>query len=147
VQQKQATEQLRSALHQLSGKMEEAKRKKDLLIARAKRAEAQKAIQATMGGMNDNGAFDAFERMAGKVEQLEAEAEANADLAGELAGQDIDARLKALEHQSGTDDALAALKAKMGLAPPVVKAPAALPLEEEFPMPDIGVVSEKKVNA
>ena len=39
-QQKQASEQLRSSLLQLNQKVEEAKRKKDLMIARAKRAEA-----------------------------------------------------------------------------------------------------------
>ncbi|MCB9739940.1 MAG: PspA/IM30 family protein [Deltaproteobacteria bacterium] len=149
VAQKQATEQLRQALNQLNQKIGEAKRKKDLLIARAKRAEAQKTIQSTMGGLNDNSAFDAFERMTEKVEQTEAEAEAAGDLAAELSGQNLEDKFKALEHDSGTDDALAALKAKMGLAPAAasVNAPAALDYEDEFPVPDIGVTEGEKTSA
>ncbi len=145
-QQKTATEQLRASLHQLNNKIGEAKRKKDLLIARAKRAEAQKTIQSTMGGMNDNSAFDAFSRMTEKVEQTEAEAEASADLAGELAGDDLEAKFAALEVETGTDDALSALKAKMGMLPQV-KEPAALGVEDAFPVPDIGVSEDDKVGA
>lgn len=145
-QQKAATEQLRSSLQQLNNKIGEAKRKKDLLIARAKRAEAQKTIQSTMGGMNDNSAFDAFSRMTEKVEQSEAEAEASADLAGELAGDDLESRFAALEVDSGADDALAALKAKMGMLPQVQQ-PAALGLDDSFPVPDIGVADDDKVGA
>ena len=47
-----AVEQLKDALRQLSGKIDEASRKKNLLIARAKRAEAQKQIQQTMGSLS-----------------------------------------------------------------------------------------------
>ena len=70
-----AVEQLKDALRQLSGKIDEASRKKNLLIARAKRAEAQKQIQATMGSLSNTSSFDTFERMAEKVDQIEAEAE------------------------------------------------------------------------
>jgi phage shock protein A len=147
VAQKQATEQLRQALNQLNLKIGEAKRKKDLLIARAKRAEAQKTIQSTMGGLNDNSAFDAFERMTEKVAQTEAEAEAAGDLAAELSGQNLEDKFKALEADTGTEDALAALKAKMGLAPKV-QAPAALGHDaDDFPVPDIGVELDAKVKA
>lgn len=151
VAQKQATEQLREALNQLNLKIGEAKRKKDLLIARSKRAEAQKTIQSTMGGLNDNSAFDAFERMTEKVEQTEAEAEAAVDIGRQLSGADLEDKFKALESNSGVDDAMAALKAKMGLAPaPSIKAPAALGHDEDdFPIPDIGidVEAESKVRS
>ncbi len=140
--QKAATEKLRASLHQLNAKIGEAKRKKDLLIARAKRAEAQKTIQQTMGGLNDSSAFDAFARMTEKVEQSEAEAEASEDLASELAGNDLEAQFEALEDNSGTDDALAALRAKMGLSPQL-EAPPALGIEESFPVPDIGAPGEE----
>lgn len=149
VAQKQATEQLREALNQLNLKIGEAKRKKDLLIARAKRAEAQKTIQSTMGGLNDNSAFDAFERMTEKVEQTEAEAEASVDMARQLSGADLDDKFKALEADTGVDDALAQLKAKMGMAPaPSVRAPAALAHDEDdFPVPDIGIDVDTKTRA
>ena len=49
--QKNAVDQLKKALRMLNDKIEEAKRKKNVLIARKKRAEAQKAIQETMHGL------------------------------------------------------------------------------------------------
>ena len=55
-------------------------------IARKKRAEAQKQIQATMQGLNDVSAFDTFDRMAEKVDQIEAEGEAQAELGYEMSG-------------------------------------------------------------
>jgi phage shock protein A len=111
------TEKLRAQLRDLNDKIEEAKRKKNILIARQKRAEAQKAIQDTMRGLSDNSAFDTFERMHQKVEQIEAESEASTELGGELTGDTLQAKFKKLEGSSGSDLALAELKAKMGLGP------------------------------
>ncbi len=147
-QQKAATEQLRSALVQLNEKIEEAKRKKDLLIARAKRAEAQKTIQNTMSGLSDNSAFDAFGRMSDRVEQMEAEASASADLGAEVSGQNLEDKFKKLEVQQGSSDALLALKAKMGLVPAqaTVHAQPALSsqsIDDEFKVPDIGIDVQK----
>lgn len=121
--QKKATDQLRAALRMLSNKIEEAGRKKNLLIARKKRAEAQKTISNTLSGLNESSAFDAFDRMTEKIEKQEAEAEASAELANELSGNLSD-KFSDLEAEHGTDDSLAALKAKMGLARPA-PAPAA----------------------
>jgi len=127
--QKDAVEKLKDQLRTLNDKIEEAKRKKNILIARQKRAEAQKAIQDTMQGLSDTSAFDTFERMAQKVDQIEAESEASAELGSELAGDTLQQKFKALETGSvGTDTALAELKAKMGLAP-LPEAKAALPAQ------------------
>ncbi len=125
--QKEAVDKLKDQLRALNDKIEEAKRKKNLLIARQKRAEAQKTIQNTMSGLSDTGAFDTFERMSQKVDQIEAEAEAHTEMGQELTGDTLQQKFKALESSSAsTDDALAELKAKMGLAPPP-PAQAALP--------------------
>jgi phage shock protein A len=124
--QKDAVEKLKSQLRSLNDKIEEAKRKKDLLIARQKRAEAQKAIQDTMRGLSDTSAFDSFERMSNKVDQIEAEADASTELGGELAGDTLQQKFKALDAGVGSDNALAELKAKMGLGP-MPAARAALP--------------------
>jgi phage shock protein A len=116
--QKQAVDKLKDQLRTLNDKIEEAKRKKNILIARQKRAEAQRAIQDTMRGLSDTSAFDTFERMAQRVDQLEAEAEASTELGGELTGDTLQQKFKALEGSgAGTDHALAELKAKMGLGP------------------------------
>ncbi len=113
--QKGAADKLRSSLRQLNKKIEEATRKKNLLIARKKRAEAQKTIQNTMSGMSDTSAFDAFDRMEGKIDQMEAEAEASAELASSMAGDDLSSQFDELEADHGSDESLAALKAKMGM--------------------------------
>ena len=130
VLQKQAADQLREALTRLNAKIQEASRKKNLLIARQKRAEAQQKIQETMSNLNDTGAFDTFSRMEEKVDRMEAEAQASLELSGSM-GDDLDAEFRALESSSvAQDDALASLKAKMGVAPPAAAAlPRAKPAE------------------
>ncbi|HKO47443.1 MAG TPA: PspA/IM30 family protein [Polyangiaceae bacterium] len=115
--QKQAVDQLKLALRALNNKIEEAKRKKNLLIARKKRAEAQKAIQETMTGLKNASAFETFDRMAGRIEQMEAEAEAHAELNEEASGDTLAHKFRELEVTKGADEDLTALKRKMGLLP------------------------------
>ena len=110
-----SVEQLKDALRQLQSKIEEASRKKNLLIARAKRAEAQKQIQQTMGSLSANSSFDTFDRMAQKVDQVEAEAEAMKELGEVTADQKLEDKFKELESSDSTSDKLLEdLKAKMG---------------------------------
>ncbi len=117
IQQKQAVEKLKDALRLLNNKIEEAKRKKNILIARKKRAEAQQQIANTMQGLGDTSAFDTFDRMAERIQLMEAEAEAGAELAGELSGDTLESKFLQLEQGPGgsDDDALSELKAKMGM--------------------------------
>ena len=112
-----AVDKLKDALRLLNNKIEEAKRKKNILIARKKRAEAQQQIANTMQGLGDTSAFDTFDRMADQINLLEAEAEAGAELAGELSGDSLESKFLALESGGvgSEDDALSELKAKMGL--------------------------------
>jgi phage shock protein A len=110
-----SVEQLKDALRQLQTKIEEAGRKKNLLIARAKRAEAQKQIQQTMGSLSANSSFDTFDRMAQKVDQVEAEAEAMKELGEVTADQKLEDKFKELESSDQSSDKLLEdLKAKMG---------------------------------
>ena len=121
--QKNAVEQLKSALRMLSNKIEEAKRKKNVLIARKKRAEAQRAIQETMSGMNNVSAFETFDRMSQKIDQIEAEAEASSEIAESYTGDSLAEKFGKLEQTAGADDDLAALKRKMGVLPPEAPKP------------------------
>jgi phage shock protein A len=114
--QKAAVDQLKTALQGLNGKIEEAKRKKNLLVARAKRAEAQRTIAETLDGISQTSAFDTMGRMEDKINKIEAEAQATYELAQTASGDELKAKFDALEKVE-TDDALAALKAKMGIAP------------------------------
>ena len=128
---KDVVDKLKDQLRLLNSRIEEAKRKRNLLVARAKRAEAQKTIQATMSGLSDTSAFDTFDRMADKVEKLEAEAEATSDVANDLTGDTLELKFKRLESKaSSSDTALAALKARMGLAAPA-QTQKALPAQSE----------------
>jgi phage shock protein A len=113
--QKNATDQLKLALRALNNKIEEAKRKKNVLIAQKRRAEAMKSIQDTMSGLSQTSAFDTFDRMAEKINQMEAEAEAGAELSEEYSGDVLKHKFSKLEATSGADGDLEALKRQMGL--------------------------------
>ncbi len=126
-----AVEQLKTALSSLNDKIEETKRKKNLLIARKTRAAAQQSIQETMSGLRDQGAFSTFERMAAKVDQIEAEAEAHAELAEQNTGDALASRFSKLERDAGADDELLMLKQKMGLSLPAAPWFAELPVHAE----------------
>ena len=117
--QKTAVEQLKQALKTLNNKIEEAKRKKNVLVARKKRAEAQKAIHETMQGLSNDSAFDTFNRMEEKIVQMEAEADAQTEVAEQYSGDALSQRFKDLEVSKGADMALDELKRKMGVSPPV----------------------------
>jgi phage shock protein A len=112
--QSEAVEALKSALKQLNMKIEDAKRRKDLLIARQKRAQAQKQIQETLQGIGETSAFETFERMEQKVLQQEAEAEAAVDINKELAGLNLEDQFAEIGTTAVEDD-LAELKSRMGM--------------------------------
>lgn len=112
--QKEAVEQLKTALGVLTNKITDAKRKKDLLISRAKRAEAQKTITSTMAGIGNMSAIDTIDRMEKKIDQMEAEAQATTEMAKEIETDELSAQFEKLE-VVGSDVALSALKQKMGV--------------------------------
>ena len=111
--QRQAVDQLKEHLRALELKIGEAGRKKNLLIARQKRAKAQKQIHETMAGMKDSGAFDTFDRMEQKVGDMEARADAAAEMA-DFEKDSLEDEFAALETKGNVEDDLAALKAKVG---------------------------------
>lgn len=115
---KAETETLKASLRQLNDKIEEAKRKKNILIARARRAEAQQRIQETMSGMSDKSAFESFERMTEKIEHQERKAIAAAELQNEFEGDTLMQQFQSLEYKGSADQQLLELKAKMGLITP-----------------------------
>jgi len=115
VKQRSETEVLKTSLRQLNDKIEEAKRKKNVLIARHRRAEAQQRIQQTMSSMSDKSALESFDRMAEKIEDRERKALAAAELHEDLSGDTLARQFEALEYKGSVDQQLTALKEKMGL--------------------------------
>ncbi len=115
------TESLKGSLRQLNDKIEEAKRKRNLLIAKQKRAQAQRRIHETMSGLSDTSAFEAFNRMADKIEEEERQSVAQAEVTEALSGDTLETEFMRLEAGPGggadVDAKLAALKQEMGLLP------------------------------
>ncbi|MDA0311312.1 MAG: PspA/IM30 family protein [Gemmatimonadetes bacterium] len=113
------TEKLKGSLRQLNDKIEEAKRKRNLLIAKQKRAQAQRRIHETMSGLSDTSAFEAFNRMADKIEEEERKTIAHVEVNEALAGDSLEHEFVRLEKGdgggAGVEDKLLALKSQMGL--------------------------------
>lgn len=112
--QRQAVRALNTALSELTSKLQETKRQRTLLLARAKRAEAQRHIASTLSAVNENSASDRLDRLEARVERAEAEAEATWELAASTtaAERDLAHEIDMLEAGPLSDD-LAQLKARM----------------------------------
>lgn len=113
--QKASVDKLKESLRALQSKIDEAGRKKNILVARAKRAEAQDRINQTMSSLNGNkSAFDTFDRMAKKVDELEARTEAHKELEDMSTGASLEKQFAALESSDSSADLLLEdLKRKM----------------------------------
>lgn len=122
--QAQETEKVKVSLRDLNDKIEEAKRKKNLLVAKQKRAQAQRRIHQTMSGMSDKSAFEAFERVAEKIEESERKALAAAEVTHTLSGDTLETEFKQLEGGDDVENRLAALKEQLGLPSGNQKSPA-----------------------
>jgi phage shock protein A len=108
--QKAQVENLKTALRQLEQKLTEAQAKADLLIAQHRRARAVgKASEAKMAGSNGSSAA-AFDRMKRKV----AHAEALSQAKSQIAADDVDERLAALEKDDRIEKLLTEMKAQRG---------------------------------
>ncbi|OGM05913.1 MAG: hypothetical protein A2008_04560 [Candidatus Wallbacteria bacterium GWC2_49_35] len=105
---------LKSSCAALESKMEEAKRKKELLLARLKNAETSKKINENVGKFNANStsAFETFDRLEKHVNYTEAEAEAIQELSDPHL--DIKQKFEELETNDKVDDELEALKKRLG---------------------------------
>ena len=98
--QKAQVENLKTALRQLSAKLDEAHGKADLLIAQHRRARAVgKASDAKIAGGNGSSS-GAFDRMKRKVAQESALSQAKS----EIAADDVEERVAALEKALTNDE-------------------------------------------
>ena len=111
--QRQSADALRSALRGLSAKIEDAHRQRRILIARHRRAEAQRTIAQTLSSLNASSPLSILDRMESRVAAAEADAEALADLA-HSEDVSLEAQFRALE-AANVDDQLAALTRRMAL--------------------------------
>ena len=117
VKHREETEKLKLSLRRLNDRIEEAKRKKNILIARQKRAQAHKRIQETMSSIGDKSAFEAFDRMAEQIEHEERKLIASAEISADLSGDTLLKQFQSIEVRSDADQQLLELKRKMGILP------------------------------
>lgn len=114
------TQKLKNSLVDLNDKIEEAKRKKNLLLARQRRAQAQQKISQTMSSMSEKSAFEAFARMEEKITSNERMIKASNEIEEEFTGDRLSHDFKLLEKSAGSasaDQRLLELKQKMGMLP------------------------------
>lgn len=107
--QESQVKMLRDNLSLLESNVDEAKRRRDALIARNKTAEAQKKIAETLSKASKINPLEALDRMEQKVNMVEAQAEAF----GELRQDSLEQHFNALDKEKSVEEALEELKNKM----------------------------------
>jgi len=108
--QKAQVENLKTALRQLDQKLTEAQAKADLLIAQHRRARAVGKASDAKINIGDGSKAAAFDRMKHKVVREEAVSQAKA----EIAVDNVEDRLAALEKEDRIEQLLGELKARRG---------------------------------
>lgn len=106
-----AVNTLKENMREMNRKLEEARRRRNNLAARSKTAKVQQNLakaSSTASSMDAMGKLDKMER---KVEEQAALAEAYRELNAE---GNMEAKFKKMEKEQSIDDALAALKEKIG---------------------------------
>ena len=108
--QKAQVENLKTALRQLEQKLAEADAKADVLVAQQRRARAVGKASDARIASGDGSKAAAFDRMKRKVAHSEALSQAKS----EIAADNIEDRLAALEKQDRIEQLLVELKSKRG---------------------------------
>lgn len=109
--QKLQVETLKNALIKLEQKLDEAKAKRDLFLARHRRGVALGKAARAQSAIGDNSRSAAFDRLQDRVNHTEAIASAEVELFNENAGD----RLARLDRDSEIERLLTELKSKHGL--------------------------------
>jgi phage shock protein A len=107
------TAQIRSQVEALKGKLEEAKSRQAMLIARSQMAKTQKSLAQSVGGLDSSSAMDKFSRMEEKVTREEAEAAAFTEIAGGGNAEE-EKTFEQLQRDMAVDAELQRLMAEMG---------------------------------
>ncbi len=89
---------LRSGYQKMEDKIEEIKRKKGLLLAKQKQAQAQEKIYQTIDGLGDTaGAIETLDRVEDKIESMQAKAEAYQEINLESDKESLERKFAELE--------------------------------------------------
>ncbi|MBE6862468.1 MAG: PspA/IM30 family protein [Ruminococcus sp.] len=105
------TEAIGDQVEVLKAKLDEAKSRQAMLIARSQMADTSKELAKSVGGFDASSSLEKFNRMEEKIVRKEAEADAFAEIAG--ANDDTADSFEKLETDSKVDAELARLMAEM----------------------------------
>jgi phage shock protein A len=130
--QEKNIEMLRSSLAMLERKIADARRKKDLLVARQKHAQAEKQIHDRLAKIGNESVNDSFEKMEEKIAHMEAEANAARELSS-LEDSITSHTSPLLELDEDVEDDLARMKQQLGMNPNQPARPLLLEADELTP--------------
>lgn len=109
---RKTSDALKSDLRRMEERLDEAIRRRDSLIARQMAAEASREVQGVAPSLNRvQRSFDKFDRMERKIEGMEAEAAAYAELTD--LSSDLDRQVERKQREAEVEIELAALKKKV----------------------------------
>ncbi len=109
-QQVAAVNTLKDNLRQMNSKLDEARRRRDNLVARQTTAKTQKSMAQATSTASSLDAMGKLDKMERKVDQTAAMAQAYQELNVE---EDLEARFKKMEKEQSIEDELAALRDKI----------------------------------
>ncbi len=113
-----ASEAVKGSIKQMEAQLRQRTAQRLALVAGWKQAKIQEQLNKALNGISLTSHDEAFQRAQGRIEQLQAQANARVELqAGELGGQIQKLENAVVNEQA--DVALAALKQDMGMLPPV----------------------------
>ncbi len=90
---------LKSRLEELVTKIDEYKRRRDVLAARQKNAEAQKMIQETLSGISDPSLFEAFDQLEDRISSMERQNETLEELSAYLPPGNLEVTFEKLRNE------------------------------------------------
>jgi phage shock protein A len=125
--QSQMVDKLKNELQQLESKYEDARRNREILIARHRRAETQQRVAQVSAQLNTMDPSAELGRMEERIRLAEARAEAQA----ELQTTSFDDEFAALGANSEVENELAALKSQLGAGTPTAALPSGEPAESQ----------------
>ncbi|MBO4365042.1 MAG: PspA/IM30 family protein [Eggerthellaceae bacterium] len=108
-------DKLKDQVQTLKMKLDEARARQNVLIARARMAEAAAGVATSISSTNVDSAFAKLDSLERKIAEKEATAEAYAEVGGVGMAKSAVDEFAELAHKDAVDTELARLKAEMGL--------------------------------
>ncbi|MBR3971215.1 MAG: PspA/IM30 family protein [Ruminococcus sp.] len=105
------TDAIENQVEVLKSKLDEAKSRQAMLIARSQMADTKKALAKSQGGFDGASALEKFDRMEEKIQRKEAEADAFAEIGG--TDDELTESFDQIEKDAKVDAELARLMAEM----------------------------------